>query len=222
VALGPLGLIVGGLVIGIGLLAAGAFLLIKNWQSVKNFFSNLGRLIVSFFVESASLLFNAGKALIGGLVNGLVAAKNAVVDTIKNIASGALDTVKKFFGIRSPSAVMAQQGKYLMQGLAKGITGNVSSVTGAMRNASEQVSMGFGSINGPDTSSLVRDVSRGIGGTDNSSATNIVINPNFSGIVARSRSEWREIGIDLIEAVNEELRSRGQAEIGGGKLVSNG
>lgn len=44
------------------------------------------------------------------------------------------------------------------------------------------------------------------------------LQPSFSGIVARSRSEWRDIVKDGLEAVNEDLRSRGIAELGGGRL----
>jgi hypothetical protein len=39
-----------------------------------------------------------------------------------------------------------------------------------------------------------------------------------SGIVARSRSEFRDIIADGLEAVNEDLRARGYEEIGGGKV----
>jgi len=39
-----------------------------------------------------------------------------------------------------------------------------------------------------------------------------------SGIVARSRSEFRDIIADGLEAVNEDLRARGYDEIGGGNV----
>lgn len=64
---------------------------------------------------------SAGKNLIDGLVKGMMGAKDAVVNKIKEICSGALDAVKNFFGIKSPSRVMAQMGKFMMQGWSGGL-----------------------------------------------------------------------------------------------------
>ncbi len=64
---------------------------------------------------------SAGKDIIDGIVKGIGNAAGAVVNKVKEICSGALDAVKKFFGISSPSKVMAQQGEWLMEGLTNGI-----------------------------------------------------------------------------------------------------
>lgn len=49
--------------------------------------------------------------------------------------------------------------------------------------------------------------------------SNPVIKIYMNGIMARSRSDLREIAKDLLEAVNEELRSKGAPEIGSGALT---
>lgn len=54
-------------------------------------------------------------------------------------------------------------------------------------------------------------------GLPKTGGANITI--NMSGIMARSRSDLRDIGKDIIQAVNEDLRARGIAEIGGGQLT---
>ncbi len=51
-----------------------------------------------------------------------------------------------------------------------------------------------------------------------STVTNINLTANLSGIVTRSRAELREVAVDLISAVNEDLRARGLEELGGGNL----
>ena len=84
-------------------------------------------------------LLQAGKDLINGLINGIVANGPAVVKKIKEICAQALDAVKKFFGIRSPSTVMAGLGENLMKGLADGITKAGSQATSAMTGVSQDL-----------------------------------------------------------------------------------
>lgn len=85
--------------------------------SIKNAVQNAYNAVVNFVGNFTS----AGKNLIDGLVKGVMGAKDAVVNKIKEICSGALDAVKNFFGIKSPSRVMAQMGKFMMQGWSGGL-----------------------------------------------------------------------------------------------------
>ncbi len=59
--------------------------------------------------------------IIAGIVNGLIGGIGAVWDAAVELGSGILDGIKSFFGINSPSTVMAEQGDYLVQGLVNGI-----------------------------------------------------------------------------------------------------
>lgn len=191
---------------------------------------------------------NAGRDLINGLVNGISGAKDAVVNKVKDIARGALDAVKSFFGIKSPSRVMAKMGDFLMQGLGNGISRAGDAVVDAAQTISERISDGMQDSmkNVSDGAKNVVGVYRGMYGQMNAmnmtqAATlngtvsaidqaqkeqnggaiaqppvSVTFAPN--GIVARSRSEFRDIIADGIEAVNEELRARGYNEIGDGKV----
>lgn len=85
--------------------------------SIKNAVQNAYNAVVNFVGNFTS----AGKNLIDGIVKGVAGAKDAVVNKIKEICSGALDAVKNFFGIKSPSRVMAQMGKFMMQGWSGGL-----------------------------------------------------------------------------------------------------
>ena len=85
--------------------------------SIKNAVQNAYNAVANFVSNFTS----AGKNLIDGLVKGVMGAKDAVVNKIKEICSGALDAVKNFFGIKSPSRVMAQMGKFMMQGWSGGL-----------------------------------------------------------------------------------------------------
>lgn len=84
-------------------------------------------------------LFDIGKNLIQGLVNGvnnmIETAKNAVA----NVGNAVIDKVKNVLGIHSPSTVFAEIGGYIDQGLANGITAAVSYVTTAMQGVVDAV-----------------------------------------------------------------------------------
>lgn len=77
-------------------------------------------------------LFDIGKNLIQGLIDGvnnmIETAKNAVA----NVGTAVIDKVKNVLGIHSPSTVFAEIGGYIDQGLANGITAAQGYVDEAM------------------------------------------------------------------------------------------
>lgn len=75
-----------------------------------------------------------GKSIIDGLVNGLKAAKDLVVNTLTSIAKGALNAFKKFFGIESPSKVFKGLGQNIDEGLAIGLDDGLDMVEDSMDN----------------------------------------------------------------------------------------
>lgn len=126
-SLGPHGLLIAAVV------AAGAVvitLLVKNWDKVKNFFGRALdwlRNLFSKFVE-------VGKDLVKGLWEGITGAAKAVGDGIKNLCTGLVNRVKSFFGIHSPSTVMAQLGEYMSLGFANGIADSGNAVDRSMND----------------------------------------------------------------------------------------
>lgn len=78
-------------------------------------------------------LFDIGKNLIQGLIDGvnnmIETAKNAVA----NVGNAVIDKVKNVLGIHSPSTVFAEIGGYIDQGLANGIAAAIPYVTTAMQ-----------------------------------------------------------------------------------------
>lgn len=126
-SLGPHGLLIAAVV------AAGAAvitLLVKNWDKVKNFFGRALdwlRNLFSKFVE-------VGKNLVKGLWEGITGAAKAVGDGIRNLCTGLVNRVKSFFGIHSPSTVMAQLGEYMSLGFANGIADSGNAVDRSMND----------------------------------------------------------------------------------------
>lgn len=205
----------------------------KGIAGVIRFVTELPGRVVRGLGNIGSLLFDAGKRMLEGLGNGIQSAVEGVKNKLRDFAKGALDTIKDFFGIRSPSRVMAQMGGYMMAGLAQGIQRNTAQAIGAARSASQAALGAFsgGTITSPSissgaatalrtspdaslTSPASRISSAGVGGQA------VTINVNMSGIMTRSRADQRAIAKDMFEAINEERRAMRLPEIGGGALAA--
>jgi hypothetical protein len=188
---------------------------IETGKAIWDFVGGIGGRVVNALGNFGSLLYNSGRDLIQGLLNG-------AGSLLSNIGKFFLDKVpgwirepfKKALGIASPSKVFAGYGKNIVQGLA----GGISSTSKLAMNAANKIA------------SDVSDISLGMGGValqasdfdgldiEAKRPVSVSVSVNNSGIVARSRQEWREINKDGIEAVNEELRAKQLPEIGGGML----
>ena len=91
--------------------------------------------IVDAIWNNRGELVTAAGYLIEGLCEGLGAGIDAVIRKIQEICSGAIDAVKRFFGIASPSKVMMKMGGYIGEGMALGIESTASEITGAWDKA---------------------------------------------------------------------------------------
>lgn len=89
---------------------------------------------------------DAGMNIIQGIVAGIVSGMYNVVDAIINVCRNALDAVKSFFGIASPSKVMRKMGGYIGEGLALGIEDSESVVEEAMDGLNGLTYMGAEAI----------------------------------------------------------------------------
>lgn len=107
-----------------------------------------------------------GKNIILGIVNGIKSLASAIGDALMNIVKGAWNSVKKFFGIKSPSRLMRDTiGKFIPLGMAEGIEDEADSVYDAMDKLSKgtlgSVDDIFGNIGSPNLSGGGRNVNYG-------------------------------------------------------------
>lgn len=77
-------------------------------------------------------LYQAGKDVINGLVNGMENVAGGILNTIDSIGTDIVNGVKRFFGINSPSTVMAELGGHIMGGLIQGITSSGNGMGGIL------------------------------------------------------------------------------------------
>jgi hypothetical protein len=81
------------------------------------------RIITAPFRGAANWLFWVGRNVISGLTRGIWAAIKGIGGWIKaRVVDPIVNAVKRFFGIRSPSTVMAGIGGNLIKGLIKGLS----------------------------------------------------------------------------------------------------
>lgn len=85
----------------------------------------------------ASDLYQAGKDMILGLVDGIKSVAGRVVDAAVQAAKDAVAAVKRWLGIKSPSRVMAEIGRNLGEGLIVGMNQMVPKVTEAATSLSD-------------------------------------------------------------------------------------
>lgn len=111
---GPVGLIV--------------YFVTSHFQQILDFIRGIGQRIVGVVTGFGSLLFNAGKDIINGLIHGMESMVGAVTDKVKSIGKGIEDTAKKILKIFSPSHVFADIGINVGQGLIQGMSSTTTEV----------------------------------------------------------------------------------------------
>ncbi|MGN7169265.1 phage tail protein [Paenibacillus cellulositrophicus] len=84
-------------------------------------------------------LFDIGKNIIEGMINGISSMADTVVEKAKEIATNIKETVASWLGIHSPSRVMMELGFYTGEGLAQGIDGTQNRVSAASAGLAEEV-----------------------------------------------------------------------------------
>lgn len=134
-------------VLAIGALIAIIYLLIKNWDDVKETASKVFNWLVDFFKGVAkkigdvfSGMFDIGKDIVKGIWGGITGTKDWLLDKIKGFSKTITQGIKDFFGIKSPSRVMRDQvGQWLPKGIAVGIDANTDSALNSIDKMNDEI-----------------------------------------------------------------------------------
>lgn len=152
---------------------------------------------------------NIVRGIANGIKNGAAIAINAVADLARNVIDGA----KNFFGIKSPSRVMAKEvGPYLPQGVAVGVEKEIPK---AERAVSKQLAGLTDRVRAAvelETANIsVGLTAKGNGWTPPDPAPNggTVVNVYVSGGTPENGEKARNLGRELGQETARELRRRG-------------
>ena len=156
---------------------------VNTWNAVTTFLHDIPGKIIAIFAGAGTWLFNIGKAIIQGLLNGLTSAFKAVTSFVHDIPGHIMDGLKGLFGITSPSKEMAKIGANVMAGLAQGIdSASSKAITSAMRGAAG-VSGALSALGGPlamtGSASLVARGSLAGAGAGGAGGTTLNVNYAF-------------------------------------------
>lgn len=96
-----------------------AFTTMKNkaTEGAKNVFNA----VVNGFKSLPSKMLDIGKNLVSGLWNGINNKVSWITDKVKGFGNSVIKSIKKIFGVHSPSRVFAYVGEMNMQGLYNGM-----------------------------------------------------------------------------------------------------
>ena len=83
--------------------------------------SQFGSKLRSGLAAIPGTLGNIGSNIIQGLVNGVTGAAGRLIDAVKGAVGSAIEGAKNLLGIKSPSRVFREIGRYVMQGAALGV-----------------------------------------------------------------------------------------------------
>ena len=102
-------------------------------NNIKNFVTN----IINVLGQLPERARTMGHNLLAGLWNGISNMVDFVLDKVTGFANNLVSTVKKAFGIASPSKVFAEIGGFLAEGLDDGFNDGMDDVKEDMLNATD-------------------------------------------------------------------------------------
>lgn len=131
-----------GLISGVGkIFSVGVTLLKKLWSGISSWAGNLKSRVVSLakslpgkIKSGLGSLMSIGKNWIEGLWNGIKSAKDWLIGKIQRLCKSAKNAIKDFFGINSPSRLMAYLGKSIPIGLGVGIESKTKALVGTVKD----------------------------------------------------------------------------------------
>lgn len=173
--------------------------IIQNWDRIKEAVGN----VINWIKGGIGTIAEIGTSILKGAVNSVLGFAENTINGFIRLINGAIGAINKIPGVN-----IGKIGELHIPRLAEG--GIVPATSGGRLAV-----IGEG---GEDEAviPLSKLAQMDIGG-GGESQVNITL--NMSGIMARSRTDLRDMGVELIEAVNEGLRAKNLPQLGGGRIM---
>lgn len=143
----------------------------------------------------------AGTNIMNGLAEGIASAAGGVVDTMVKVSGSISKGIMDFFGIHSPSRLMAKYGRYIDEGLALGIAGSAAEPVQAAGIMGNQVASAITSAPSATISSPTV--------VDRSGTLSSVITTSQSGSALTSEP----VNVTINNQINSELDARNVSQV---------
>lgn len=118
-------------------------------QAIPELIKAVPKIIQSLVTGLADMIFNTnwgklGKDVLKGILNGLIDFGSLVTNTIKKLGNKILGSIKKFFGIHSPSTLMEDEiGTNLTAGIVEGMENSIPSAIKDVNRAMTDLNNGI-------------------------------------------------------------------------------
>lgn len=114
----------------LGPIGIAVLLITKNWDKIKKIFSNAIKSIKGFFNGAKDWLYNAGRNIIQGLINGAL----SILKGLWNVFSSITDRIPKIKGPESvDKKLLTPNGQLIMQSLIDGVAKKIPELEAFMR-----------------------------------------------------------------------------------------
>lgn len=172
-------------------------LIIKNFDQIKAAVQNVWNWITGAFSTIAAI----GTSILKGAVNSVIGFAENTINGFINLINGAIGAINKIPGVNIGKIGTLSIPRLAEGGIVKARPG------GILANIGE---------GGQDEAVIPLDQLDNV--ANGRSGSGITINLNLTGIMTRSKADEREIARSLLATINDELRAKGQPELGGGNI----
>ena len=136
------------------------------YNGAVSFVGSLKQGLIDSFKDPLGWLADQGANILTGFLNGITGGFPDIAGVIKDLGTSIVQGVKDFFGIHSPSTVMAGLGGHIVGGLVKGIISNKDQLPKLLHSVFGDVKQGVSGIIswlGSQGGNLLGDVIGGAG-----------------------------------------------------------
>jgi TP901 family phage tail tape measure protein len=119
-------------------IAFAAYMIYTHWDTIKKTFNGALAHIRSFVSNMGPI----GKAIVQGLISGILGNPMGVFNALKRIVGIGIDKIKAFLGIKSPSRLFMALGGHVSAGMAMGIDGGRGRAIQSAQRLAEGVARG--------------------------------------------------------------------------------
>lgn len=174
-------------------------MIIKHFDKIKEVVQNVWDWITGIFGKIGDI----GTSVVKGAVNSVIGFAENTINGFIRLINTALNAINKIPGVNIGSIGELSIPRLAEGGIVPATQGGRLALVGEGGEDEAVIPL-----------SKLRDMN--IGGGEGG---NVQISVNMSGIMARSRTEMRDIAVDLVESINEGLRAKNLPQIGGGKIL---
>lgn len=175
--------------------------------TVLNFFHDLRGNLAQIFSNAKNWLWDAGRNIIEGLLNGLKNVGHRIIDFFRNLIGDAVDSVLNMLGISSPSKVFQDIAEFTWQGYLVGTDDMEHQVIQRMVEISAQITRAGQpdpTVLTPALTAAALPTARSFAGTESGNKTVIIQNltiPITGNLDPTNPVQWRRAMQDIRETI---------------------